>query len=122
MKNVSSMQVKVKRGDIFYANLNSGDNHCGSEQFGLRPVLVVQNDIGNRYAPTIIVVCISTKHGKLPTHVHLKKGVGNLNRDSIVLCEQLRTIDKIRLLSKIGHLDKDDMDKIDKAIIISLSL
>lgn len=111
----------VKRGDLFFANLNPV---IGSEQGGLRPVVVIQNDIGNTYSPTTIVAAITSqiKRAKLPTHVEIKKNKSHLDRDSVILCEQLRTIDKKRLSEKIGQLDSDTMSRINKALGISIDL
>jgi len=111
----------VRRGDIFYANLNPV---IGSEQGGLRPVLILQNDIGNMYSPTTIVAAITSriKRAKLPTHIELKSNRYQLEKDSVILLEQLRTIDKQRLKERIGHLDEEFMTKVDVALEISLSL
>jgi mRNA interferase MazF len=111
----------VKRGDLFFANLNPV---VGSEQGGLRPVLILQNDIGNTYSPTTIVAAITSKikRAKLPTHVEIKKDFSRLDRDSVILCEQLRTIDKRRLNEKIGELSEEIMVKVDVALKISLGL
>jgi mRNA interferase MazF len=111
----------VRRGDIFYANLNPV---IGSEQGGLRPVLILQNDIGNTYSPTTIVAAITSriKRAKLPTHIELKSNRYQLEKDSVVLLEQLRTIDKQRLKERIGHLDEETMAKVNTALEISLSL
>lgn len=112
---------QVVRGDVFYADLNPV---VGSEQGGVRPVLVLQNDIGNKYSPTTIVAAITSKikKGKLPTHVELKSGRFNLDKDSVVLLEQVRTVDKRRLKEKIAHLDKGTMESIDESLQISLGL
>lgn len=119
-ERVSGLMI-IKRGDIFYADLNPV---VGSEQGGLRPVLVVQNDIGNHYSPTTIVAAITSKikRAKLPTHVELPAEKSRLNVDSVVLLEQLRTVDRQRLRQKVSHLDWDIMDKVNKAIEISLGL
>ena len=111
----------VRRGDIFYANLNPV---IGSEQGGLRPVLILQNDIGNTYSPTTIVAAITSriKRAKLPTHIELKSNRYQLEKDSAILLEQLRTIDKQRLKERIGHLDEEVMAKVNIALEISLSL
>ncbi|NLL48411.1 MAG: type II toxin-antitoxin system PemK/MazF family toxin [Firmicutes bacterium] len=111
----------VSRGDIFYANLNPV---IGSEQGGVRPVLVLQNDIGNKYSPTTIVAAITSriKKAKLPTHVELASEHFSLEKDSVILLEQVRTIDKRRLKEKIAHLDEETMNKIDEALQISLGL
>jgi len=113
--------VLVRRGDVFYADLNPV---VGSEQGGVRPVLVVQNDVGNKYSPTVIVAAITSQidKAKLPTHVELKKEDYGLEKDSVVLLEQLRTIDKRRLKEKITFLDSEIMAKVDEALKISLGL
>ncbi|HKM17597.1 MAG TPA: type II toxin-antitoxin system PemK/MazF family toxin [Limnochordia bacterium] len=115
------MQQTVKRGDIFYANLNPV---IGSEQGGVRPVLIIQNNIGNKYSPTTIIAAITSKikKAKLPTHIELPAAEFNLDKDSVILLEQLRTIDKRRLKEKIAHLDEEIMSEIDRAIMISLGL
>lgn len=111
----------IKRGDIFYADLSPV---IGSEQGGVRPVLVVQNDIGNRYSPTIIIVAITSQinKAKLPTHVEIKSSDYGLPKDSVLLLEQIRTIDKRRLEEKIGHVTEDIMDKVNEALLVSLGL
>ncbi|MCD7904576.1 MAG: type II toxin-antitoxin system PemK/MazF family toxin [Clostridiales bacterium] len=111
----------IKRGDIFYADLSPV---IGSEQGGIRPVLVVQNDIGNRYSPTVIIAAITSqiKKAKMPTHIEADSRIYSLLKDSVVLLEQIRTIDKKRLREKIGHLNKSLMTKVDKALLISLGL
>lgn len=111
----------VKRGDIFYADLSPV---IGSEQGGVRPVLIIQNDIGNKYSPTVIAVAITSQvnKAKLPTHIELDAKIFGLPKDSVILAEQVRTIDKKRLKEKIGHLDKDNMNKVNYAISISLGL
>ena len=111
----------VLRGDIYYANLNPV---IGSEQGGVRPVLILQNDIGNKYSPTTIVAAITSriKKAKLPTHVELDSSHFALEKDSVILLEQVRTIDKRRLKEKIAHLDEDIMAQIDQALQISLGL
>ncbi len=108
----------VKRGDVYYADLSP---IVGSEQGGVRPVLILQNDIGNKYSPTVIVSAITSKTGKmkLPTHIPLEQNSG-LSKNSMVLLEQIRTIDKMRLKEKIGHVNDDTMNKINDAIGISL--
>jgi len=113
--------VLVRRGDIFYADLNPV---VGSEQGGIRPVLVVQNDVGNKYSPTVIVAAITSQidKAKLPTHVELKSADYGLEKDSVILLEQLRTIDKRRLKERITFLDQEIMEKIDEALKISLGL
>lgn len=111
----------VKRGDIYYANLSPV---VGSEQGGHRPVLVIQNDVGNKYSPTIIVVAITSQisKAKLPTHVEINSKQSNLEKDSVILLEQLRTIDKRRLKEKVSHLGEDVMSMVDQAIKVSLGL
>ena len=111
----------VKRGDIFYADLSPV---IGSEQGGIRPVIIIQNDIGNKYSPTVIVAAITSQinKAKLPTHVEISSEEYGLNRDSVVLLEQIRTLDKKRLKEKIGHMPDADMRKVDKSLLISKSL
>ena len=111
----------VKRGDIFYADLSPV---IGLEQGGIRPVIIMKNDIGNRYSPTVIVAAITSQinKAKLPTHVEISSEEYGLNRDSVVLLEQIRTLDKRRLKEKIGHMTDSDMEKVNKALLISLSL
>ncbi|MGM9636003.1 MAG: type II toxin-antitoxin system PemK/MazF family toxin [Candidatus Avispirillum sp.] len=113
--------MQIKRGDIFYADLSPV---VGSEQGGLRPVLIVQNDVGNRYSPTVIAAAITSKLGKarLPTHIDVYADRVGLQRDSVVLLEQMRTIDKQRLKEKMGHLDDESMHAVDTAISVSLGL
>mgnify|MGYP003297409129 CR=1 FL=1 len=111
----------VKRGDIFYADLSPV---IGSEQGGIRPVLVVQNDVGNKYSPTVIAAAITSKinKAKLPTHIEIDAKEYGLSRDSVILLEQVRTIDKQRLREKIGRLDDVQMEKVNDAISISFGL
>lgn len=111
----------IRRGDIYYADLRPV---VGSEQGGIRPVLVIQNDIGNRHSPTVICAAITSRmnKAKLPTHVELNAKQYSLVKDSVVLLEQLRTIDKIRLKDKVCHLDTEILRKVDKALEISLEL
>ena len=113
--------LNVKRGDIFYADLSPV---VGSEQGGIRQVIIIQNDIGNRYSPTVIVAAITSQinKAKLPTHVEISSEEYGLNRDSVVLLEQIRTLDKKRLKEKIGHMTEDDMKKVNKSLLISLNL
>jgi mRNA interferase MazF len=113
--------VEVRRGDIVYANLNPV---IGSEQGGTRPVLVLQNDIGNRFSPTTIVAAITSKikKAKLPTHVEIEAAQYGLERDSVILLEQLRTIDKRRLKEKLAHLDEETMARVNQGLIISMGL
>lgn len=111
----------IKRGDIYYADLSPV---IGSEQGGVRPVLVVQNDIGNKYSPTVIAAAITSQinKAKLPTHIEISAQDYGLQKDSVILLEQIRTIDKKRLKEKIGHLDDELMDKVNEALSISFGL
>ena len=111
----------VKRGDVYFADLSPV---VGSEQGGVRPVFVIQNDIGNRFSPTVIVAAITAQiqKAKLPTHVEIDAKRYGFERDSVILLEQIRTIDKQRLTDKITHLDDEMMDKVDEALQISLGL
>lgn len=111
----------IKRGEIYFAQLNPV---IGSEQGGIRPVLVVQNDIGNQYSPTTIVLAITSQinKAKLPTHVELKAKTYGMERDSVVLAEQIRTIDKARLKQRLAALNEETMQKVDKAIAVSLGV
>ncbi|MBQ8002557.1 MAG: type II toxin-antitoxin system PemK/MazF family toxin [Clostridia bacterium] len=111
----------VKRGDIFYADLSPV---VGSEQGGTRPVLVVQNDVGNKYSPTVIAAAITSRinKAKLPTHIEIDAARYGLNKDSVILLEQVRTIDKKRLREKIGRLDEVQMVKVNDALSISFGL
>lgn len=111
----------VKRGDLYYADLSPV---IGSEQGGVRPVIVIQNDIGNRYSPTIIVAAVTSQinKAKLPTHIEIEAYRYGLTKDSVVLLEQVRTIDKKRLKEKIGRFDDEVMKKIDEALKTSLGL
>ena len=111
----------IKRGDIFYADLRPV---IGSEQGGVRPVLIIQNDTGNKHSPTVICAAITSKmnKAKLPTHVEIKNSQSELERDSVVLLEQIRTIDKRRLQEKIATLDEESMERVKKALEISLGL
>lgn len=113
--------MNIRRGDIYYADLSPV---VGSEQGGVRPVLIVQNDVGNRYSPTVIAAAITSQKSKtdLPTHIELNAGSTGLQKDSIVLLEQVRTLDKHRLKEKMGKLDDTSMDKVNEAISISLGL
>jgi mRNA interferase MazF len=113
--------VVVKRGDIFYGDLSPV---IGSEQGGIRPVLVIQNDIGNKYSPTVIVAAITSQinKAKLPTHVELAAESYGITKDSVILLEQVRTIDKKRLKEKIGHLSDELMKQVDVALQISFGL
>ncbi len=111
----------IKRGDIYYADLSPV---VGSEQGGIRPVLIVQNDVGNKYSPTVIAAAITSQKYKnsLPTHIRVNADGCGLAKDSIVLLEQVRTIDKRRLKERMGNLDDVDMDRIDKALSVSFGL
>lgn len=111
----------VKRGDIYYADLSPV---VGSEQGGVRPVLIIQNDVGNKYSPTVIATAITSQinKAKMPTHIELDANEYGLSKDSVVLAEQIRTIDKKRLKEKIGHLDDNLMDKVNEALEISFGL
>jgi len=113
--------VIVKRGDVFFADLSPV---VGSEQGGVRPVLVIQNDIGNRFSPTVIVAAITAQiqKAKLPTHVEIDAKTYGFDRDSVILLEQIRTIDKQRLTDKITHLDEEMMEKVNESLQISLGL
>ena len=113
--------MTVKRGDIYYADLSPV---VGSEQGGIRPVLIVQNDIGNKFSPTVIAAAITSQKDKtkLPTHISVSSQNCGLTKDSIVLLEQIRTIDKKRLKEHMGHLDDGSMNKIDEALSISFGL
>ncbi|HIU48260.1 MAG TPA: type II toxin-antitoxin system PemK/MazF family toxin [Candidatus Avimonoglobus intestinipullorum] len=111
----------VKRGDIYYADLSPV---VGSEQGGIRPVLIIQNDIGNKYSPTVIAAAITSQinKAKMPTHIELGAKEYGLNKDSVILLEQIRTIDKRRLRERIGHLDEALMAKVNDALLISFGL
>ena len=111
----------IKRGDMFYADLSPV---VGSEQGGIRPVLIIQNDTGNKYSPTVIAAAITSQinKAKMPTHIELKALDYGLNKDSVILLEQIRTIDKKRLREKIGHLDNSLMTTVNDALSISFGL
>ena len=113
--------MQVKRGDIYYADLSPV---VGSEQGGIRPVLIIQNDVGNRYSPTVICAAITSRmnKAKLPTHIEIDSRRCPIMKDSVILLEQIRTIDKQRLKDMIGHLDKERMRSVDEAIMVSLAL
>jgi mRNA interferase MazF len=113
--------VVIKRGDIFYADLSPV---VGSEQGGVRPVLIVQNDIGNKYSPTVIAAAITSQinKAKLPTHIEINAQEYGLLKDSVILLEQIRTIDKRRLKEKIGKLDEELMQKVNEALGVSFGL
>ena len=115
------LEGTVKRGDIFYADLSPV---VGSEQGGTRPVLSVQNDTGNRHSPTVIAAAITSQTGKarLPTHINIPGGSVGLSKDSVILLEQIRTIDKRRLREHRGHLDDNQMSMVDDAIAVSFAL
>jgi mRNA interferase MazF len=117
----SVKKLEVKRGDVFYANLNPV---VGSEQGGVRPVLIIQNDIGNKYSPTVIVAAITSRinKAKLPTHVEIPADYTNLDKDSVVLLEQIRTLDKKRLQRHIAHLGEDVIEAVNESLEISLGL
>lgn len=113
--------MAIKRGDVFFADLSPV---VGSEQGGTRPVLVIQNDIGNRFSPTVIIAAITAQiqKAKLPTHVEIDAERYRFERDSVILLEQVRTIDKSRLTDKITHLDESLMEQVDEALEISFGL
>lgn len=115
------MELTVKRGDIYYADLSPV---VGSEQGGIRPVLIVQNDVGNKHSPTVIAAAITSQINKarLPTHIELSAQTYGLTKDSVVLLEQIRTIDKKRLKERMGRLDDDLMSRIDDALAVSFGL
>ena len=113
--------MTVHRGDIYYADLSPV---VGSEQGGMRPVLIVQNDIGNKHSPTVIAAAITSRldNAKLPTHIEVGGGTCGLAKDSVVLLEQIRTLDKRRLREKMGHLDETVMAEVNNAIAVSFGL
>lgn len=113
--------MEVCRGDIYYADLSPV---VGSEQGGVRPVLVIQNDIGNKFSPTVIIAAITSQlaKAKLPTHIELKKEKYNLAKDSVVLLEQIRTLDKRRLKEKLSSIDLSTMRQVDIAVMVSLGI
>ena len=115
------MNTVVRRGDIYYADLSPV---VGSEQGGLRPVLIIQNDIGNRYSPTVIAAAITSRMSKthLPTHIDIYADQVGLAKDSVIRLEQIRTLDKRRLREKMGHLDPTMMNQVNTAIAISFGL
>ena len=117
----SERQMNIKRGEIYYADLSPV---IGSEQGGIRPVLIVQNDVGNRYSPTVIAAAITSQRDKtnLPTHIKVQADNCGLAKDSIVLLEQVRTIDKRRLKERMGALDIGSMDMVDRALSVSFGL
>ena len=111
----------VKRGDIYYADLSPV---IGSEQGGIRPVLIIQNDVGNKYSPTVIAAAITSQinKAKMPTHIELSASDYGLYKDSVILLEQIRTIDKKRLREKVAHVDKKLMKTVDEALSISFGI
>ena len=113
--------MQIERGDIYYADLSPV---VGSEQGGLRPVLIIQNDIGNKYSPTVIIAAITSQiqKAKLPTHIELSHSKYPLTKDSVVLLEQIRTLDKLRLRERIGSLDTLAMQKVNVGLLISLGI
>lgn len=113
--------VEIKRGDIFYADLSPV---VGSEQGGMRPVLIVQNNIGNHYSPTVIVAAITARISKpkMPTHIGIPADANGVGKDSVILLEQIRTIDKQRLRDRVTHLEDNVMENVDHALGISLGL
>ena len=115
------METYVRRGEIYFADLSPV---VGSEQGGIRPVLIVQNDVGNRHSPTVIAAAITSQTGKakLPTHIELAANGCGLTRDSVVLLEQIRTIDKRRLRGRMGQLDETVMHRVDGALAVSFGL
>ena len=120
MKGVYGIMI-IKRGDIYYADLRPV---IGSEQGGIRPVLIIQNDVGNKHSPTVICAAITSKmnKAKLPTHIALAAQGSGLPRDSVILLEQIRTLDKKRLRERMGRVDSAVMEKVDAAIAVSFGL
>ena len=120
-KQIGVLKMVIRRGDIYYADLRPV---IGSEQGGIRPVLIIQNDTGNRHSPTVIVAAITSRmtKAKLPTHIKIDKDKCDIIKDSVILLEQLRTIDKQRLKDKVCHLDDEMLKTVDKALCISLEL
>ncbi|QBP18871.1 type II toxin-antitoxin system PemK/MazF family toxin [Acetilactobacillus jinshanensis] len=114
-------KIKIKRGDIFYADLSPV---VGSEQGGSRPVLIIQNNVGNHYSPTVIVAAITAQNSKpkMPTHVKISSAHSKIAKNSVILLEQIRTIDKQRLSDRIDHLDDDLMKQVDQALAKSIGL
>ena len=114
--------MNIKRGDLFYAALD--ETYVGSEQTGVRPVVIIQNDIGNRHSPTVICAAITSKmnKAKLPTHVEVSTSQCDMVKDSVILLEQLRTIDKRRLKDKICHIDGELLEEVNRALLVSLEL
>ena len=113
--------MNIKRGDIFYADLSPVK---GSEQGGIRPVLIIQNNVGNKFSPTVIAAAITSKKSKalIPTHIEVEAKENGLLKNSVILLEQIRTLDKKRLKEKMGKLDYKEMNKVDKALSISFGL
>lgn len=113
--------MQVERGELYYADLSPV---VGSEQGGLRPVLIIQNDVGNKYSPTVIIAAITSQiqKAKLPTHIELSHLKYPLSKDSVVLLEQIRTLDKLRLKERIGQLDYLAMQKVNVGLMISLGI
>ncbi|MCL2540286.1 MAG: type II toxin-antitoxin system PemK/MazF family toxin [Firmicutes bacterium] len=111
--------MQIKRGELYYADLSPV---VGSEQGGVRPVLIIQNDVGNKFSPTVIAAAVTSQlaKAKIPTHIELSAVTYGLEKDSVVLLEQVRTLDKRRLNERIGELDKLTMDKVNKALLLSL--
>ena len=120
-RSVNFVDTSVKRGDIYYADLSPV---VGSEQGGTRPVLIVQNDVGNKHSPTVIAAAITSQTGKarLPTHINIAGSSVGLTKDSVILLEQIRTIDKRRLREHMGRLDETQMNQVDDAIAVSFGL
>ena len=118
---IQNGEESIRRGDIYYADLSPV---VGSEQGGLRPVLIIQNDVGNRYSPTVIAAAITSRLGKarMPTHIDVHADRVGLIKDSVILLEQMRTLDKRRLKEKMGHLDEALMAEVDRAIAVSVGL
>ena len=121
MPQAAAERGNMRRGDVYYADLRPV---IGSEQGGIRPVLIVQNDVGNKHSPTVICAAITSKmnKAKLPTHIELNSALYDMDKDSVVLLEQLRTIDKKRLKDKVCHLDGEIMQRVNRALMISLEL
>ena len=119
IRSVNFVDTTVKRGEIYYADLSPV---VGSEQGGVRPVLIVQNDTGNRHSPTVIAAAITSQMGKLPTHIELQAMRYGLPKESVILLEQVRTLDKQRLRQRMGQVDSDVMERVDAAIAVSFGL
>lgn len=113
--------MSIKKGDLYFADLSPV---TGSEQGGIRPVLVVQNDVGNKYSPTIIVAAVTSRRNKadLPTHVEIAADGNGLSKNSVILLEQLRTIDKTRLKERIGTIDRNRLPEVNEALSVSLGI